>query len=678
MSLRQSKMKIVRAGLLAFIYLMLVACQSPQPAPALSPISTVAFVEVTAMPTAAMRPTQTSTAIPTRFITTAPRPTIAQPTLAPSATPYPPGALSGVPVPQPAEAISAENVTRVTELARWGKGTISKVAYSEDGKTLIVTSSVGTFLHDARTLQEIGSSQDPNATQVKATSPECKAATGAPDKVGACSPDNQTAVVGEQGSLKLISADGKVLKKVEFPENYQWEAVQQIVYTPESAVALSIENGTIFIWHLADDALIVIPGFGWGNLAISPDGTRFAAGYDDGWVRLYNAHDGKLIRTLKGHDIGEVWAVFSPDNATLVTASHDGVIRLWRASDGEFLQSLPGHANPAPVSPVVFNQDVLASASGRTIQIRQMSDGSIRQMFEVPANGNRRIAFEDSVGRVINLALSPDGSILASGMDDGLIHLWRVPDGSFIKTLDNGCSLWGRMVFSPDGLQLAAEGYWLGCNTVGVLQTDNGEAVFADDGTKLVMSLDGSKIAYVNTKGIEIRDGATGKPLASFDSGRWGVEKGLVFAPDNQTLLSISEGGFTDLWQVDSGKHLGTLEPNLAGVRGISFSADGKLMAALSFVGQVGLWRTSDWAQLNLSKDYIDSESSLVFSPDGQLVLTTSKDGLMRFWQVADGTLLHAIQGVKANQLAFVRSNLLMTAGFDGTIRLWGIPAYRQ
>ena len=48
---------------------------------------------------------------------------------------------------------------------------------------------------------------------------------------------------------------------------------------------------------------------------------------------------------------------------------------------------------------------------------------------------------------------------------------------------------------------------------------------------------------------------------------------------------------------------------------------------------------------------------------------------MMRFWRVVDGTLLHAIQGVEANQLAFVRNDLLMTAGFDGTIRLWGISS---
>jgi len=577
-------------------------------------------------------------------------------------------------VPQPAEPITPENVTRVAELARWGKGRISKVAYSEDGKTLIVTSSVGTYLYDTLSLKEIGSSHDSDATPVKTLSQECNTIANNKEKVIACSSDNQTAVVGEQGSLRLISVVGKVLKQVEFPEDRQWEVAQKIIFTPQLVVALSVENGTIFIWHLNDDALIVVPGFGWGNLAISPDGKRIAAGYDDGWVRLYDTRDGKLLRTLKGHDVGEAWAVFSPDNTTLVTASQDGVIRLWRASDGEFLQSLPGHANPAPVAPVVFNQEVLVSASERTIQIRRMSDGGITHLFEVPANGNPRTNFEGPVGRVTTLALSLDGSTFAAGTDDGLIRLWKAADASFIKTIDNHCPTWDRLYFSQDRKKITTWGYSLGCSTVSLLQTGSGLPLFTDDGTELAVSLDGSKIAY-SKKGINVRDGMDGKPLASFDSGRWSGAKGLVFAPDNQTLLTISTSGFTDLWQADSGKHLGTLEPNLSGVHGVAFSSDGQLMAAISSVGQIGLWRTSDWTRLNLFKDYIPNESSLIFSPDGRLVITASGAGMMRFWRVVDGTLLHAIQGVEANQLAFVRNDLLMTAGFDGTIRLWGISS---
>lgn len=638
-------MDLIRIGLLIFTGLILIACESLHPAVTSSPTLTTVVATVTAVPTMTMRHTHTSTSTPARFITATPKPTKVRPTPIASTISYPPGVPSGVPVPQPAEAISPENVTRVTELARWGKGTISNVAYSEDGKTLSVTSSVGTYFHDARSLKEIGYSQSLDEIQTEAASQACSATANYQEEVIACSPDNQTAVVGGPGFLRLISIDKRVLKTVEFPEEHQWESAQKIVFVSQLVVALGVESGTIFIWHLNDDALIVIPGFGGGNLAISPDGMRIVAGYEDGWVRLYDARDGKLIRTLKGHDIGETWAVFSPDGATLVTASHDGVIRLWRASDGEFLQSLPGHANPAPVPPVVFNQEVLASASGRTIQIRQLSDGSIRQMFEVPENGNPRRNFEGPVGRVINLALSPDGSTLASGMDDGLIHLWRVADGSLIKTLDNECSLWGRIGFSPDAQILATKGYWLNCLTAHLLRVNDGEPVLSFDldhrslvDALMVFTPDGYNVVVTNNQGlVESRRIMDGVVQRSFE-GHHDRINDLVFSPDGRLMATASQDRSTRWWDVASGNLLFVLDQAAAG-----------------------------------------EVVRLAFSPQGDLLVTASSSGTIGFWRVVDGTFLYALHGLgKVDSLGFPSDRLLLTSLSDGTIRLWGIPASRQ
>jgi len=63
--------------------------------------------------------------------------------------------LAGTPVPQPAAAISASNAGRVTQLARWGKGSIAEIVWSAGGNHLAVASSIGIYFYDAQTLQEI-------------------------------------------------------------------------------------------------------------------------------------------------------------------------------------------------------------------------------------------------------------------------------------------------------------------------------------------------------------------------------------------------------------------------------------------------------------------------------------------------------------------------------------------
>jgi WD40 repeat protein len=57
---------------------------------------------------------------------------------------------------------------------------------------------------------------------------------------------------------------------------------------------------------------------------------------------------------------------------------------------------------------------------------------------------------------VNSVAFSPDGTLLASGSDDKTIKLWRVSDGSLVRTL-TGHTYWVNSVaFSPDGTLLAS------------------------------------------------------------------------------------------------------------------------------------------------------------------------------------------------------------------------------
>jgi predicted nucleic acid-binding Zn ribbon protein len=63
--------------------------------------------------------------------------------------------LAGTPLPQPPLPISAENAGEVVELARWGKGIIYQLAYSPDGKLLAVATTIGIYLYDANTLDEV-------------------------------------------------------------------------------------------------------------------------------------------------------------------------------------------------------------------------------------------------------------------------------------------------------------------------------------------------------------------------------------------------------------------------------------------------------------------------------------------------------------------------------------------
>ncbi|GEM_PF-4865806 len=57
--------------------------------------------------------------------------------------------------PVPPQPISSANAAQVEPLARLGKGAISQIAFSPDGRSLAAASSIGVYLYDAETLDPI-------------------------------------------------------------------------------------------------------------------------------------------------------------------------------------------------------------------------------------------------------------------------------------------------------------------------------------------------------------------------------------------------------------------------------------------------------------------------------------------------------------------------------------------
>jgi len=206
------------------------------------------------------------------------------------------------------------------------------------------------------------------------------------------------------------------------------------------------------IWDLeADRRTVIVHPFGDSRRAkISPNGRLLAVpSVDQGCVGIWDTATGQEATTLEGRTVGTFSVAFSPDGRYLAAGGW-GLVSLWDAKSFQLVRLLKGQIYA--VSNLVFSEDGRSLAS-------VAYNGKI-VVFDTATGGIRATMAEQGALHYA-LAISPDGMRVASRPAYGAdgLTLWNAGTGERIGVLRAHTYLRGPMEFSRDGSVLAS-----GCN----------------------------------------------------------------------------------------------------------------------------------------------------------------------------------------------------------------------
>jgi WD40 repeat protein len=381
---------------------------------------------------------------------------------------------------------------------------------------------------------------------------------------------------------------------------------------------------------------------------VGPDGRTVVAQNTDAGrsVGLWDLDTGRQRLVLGGHAAvltphhpSGADPVVSPDGRLLVTQSTRGpsVLNLVELLTGKVVRSIPiprpAGTGDGPVLDCSFDADGrrLAFNVNDRYRILDLESGRI---LALDRPGHR--------GSVRSVDVSRDGSLVASGSDDGTIIFWEAATGRFVATLEDGSDPIRDICFSPAGDRLAARDadgrlrvWQLDRSLQGARPAVISSLLWTDSATAMAFSSDGALLAAGRSDGtISLLDAGDGRSVRVLSAGPdTGSVRALAVQPAGSMLASGGDDGSVRLWDLSHGTLAGRWAIGPAPIRALAFGGGGLLGVS---AGDLEIWDTRHGERLlNLERN-ARLVNTLSFSPDGRFLVSGSDDQSVALWDFGE------------------------------------------
>lgn len=318
-------------------------------------------------------------------------------------------------------------------------------------------------------------------------------------------------------------------------------------------------------------------------VALSNDGTLVAAGDAEGHIWIWETATGQVRAEMAEHQTSVKVLTFLPQERQLVSGSADGQLILWNTTTGELIRSL-GQFDPG--NPV-FQLDQSGEHQIFLFGVETLAPDPDAEWIVVAGERGQVMVIALDTGVLLHtmqtqdmrlitsIAVSADGSLIATGGWDGVIHLWDAETGDLIARLQE-----------PDR------------------RNDINALAFREDDTKVISVRTGSTVEvwsvtavqrlqyrYVPWAGgyrntvvdgeLEIIVQAEPYPQSSVMPASWYVDPTIrvVSLADGQQVEPVALTGHTDY------------------VSDLALDGSARVLASSSWDGTVRLWRVPEFEE---------------------------------------------------------------------------------